>query len=132
MLTNIRLTCVGGGVMQPNIEGRFIRETQQLLQLQYNASPEVVGRVLQYISAATSLQGFGGATDGDRDAEEPAAMVRYDLPKRKETTLMEELSLFELSADLSTVAALKDEDGEARLRVYKAGEKPLPEDDDDE
>ena len=36
------------------------------------------------------------------------------------------------SSDLSTVALLKDEDDMCTLRVHKAGEKPLEEDDDDE
>ena len=50
----------------------------------------------------------------------------------KETPLIEQVVQFTLSADLSTVAVLCDEDGELSVRVYEAGEKPPDDDDDDD
>ena len=40
-----------------------------------------------------------------------SSLVKFDLPKRKETSLVEDVVEMQLSADRMTVALLKDEDG---------------------
>jgi hypothetical protein len=74
----------------------------------------------------------GGAAAGADEEEEKGALVRYDLGRRKQTQLCEDVVEFAVSHDLQTMALLCDEDKTPTLRVFEAGQKAADHDDDDQ